>query len=220
MQLPSIDDLSPLSELLCDFHREAIAATKQHFVESKHRYEVPGFFATHIRSTLHDLLEPEGPNYGFSLDTSTGSLIIVYKNFLIKEYKAYNGAIPRPGKENKARLRFLNHNGKVLAWPQRLPGFEDPADVPDGARIHFISYYDVTPQFDLAWFKIACPLSVTSAGIACLWNEVVEYSSLKPQPKKDVPKERPDLPITLLKEAIIEEDSDLEDDDENASGLS
>lgn len=220
MQLPSIDDLSPLSELLCEFHHEAIAATKQHFVESKHRCEVPGFFAVHVRSTLHDLLEPEGSNYGFSLDTSTGSLIIVYKNFLIKEYKAYNGMIPRPGKESKARLRFLNHNGKLMSWPQRLPGFEDPAGVPDGARIHFISYYDLTSQNDLAWFKIACPLSVTSTGIACLWNESVEYSSLKPQPQKDLAEERPDLHITLLKETIIDEDSDLDEDDENVSGLS
>src|SRR5258708_18911559 len=72
----------------------------RHFDESKHRYDVPGFFAVHVRSKLHDLLEPESLSYGFSIDTSTGSLIIAYKNFLIKEYKAYNGMLPIPGRDD------------------------------------------------------------------------------------------------------------------------
>ncbi len=219
IKLPTLDDLSPLKELLYEYHDAAIIHARQHFDESKHRYDVPGFFAVHVRSKLHDLLEPEISTYGFSIDTSTGSLIIVYKNFLIKEYKAYNGMIPLPGRDSKTRLRFLNHNGKVLPWPQRLPGFEAPADVQDGAKIHLISYYDLTSKYGLAWLKIACPLSVTSAGIECLWNEIVENPLSKLQPQGESAQERPDIHITLLKDGMIEEDSDLEEDSENASGL-
>lgn len=219
IKLPTFDDLSPFKELLYEFHDAAIIDARQHFNENKHRYDVPGFFAVHVRSKLHDLLEPECSSYGFSVDTSTGSLIIAYKNFLIKEYKAYNGMIPFPGRESKARLQFLNHNGKVLPWPQRLPGFESTADVQDGAKIHLISYYDLTSKYELAWLKIACPRSATSTGIDCLWNEVVENPLSKLQPQKESAKERPDIHITLLKDDMIEEDSDLEEDSENASGL-
>ncbi len=220
IKLPAFDDLSPLKELLYEYHEAAIIDAMRHFDESKHRYDVPGFFAVHVRSKLHDLLEPESLSYGFSIDTSTGSLIIAYKNFLIKEYKAYNGMLPIPGRDNKARLRFLNHNGKVLPWPQRLPGFEDPEGLQDGAKIHLISYYDLTPKYGFAWLKIACPLSITSAGILCFWNEIVENPLSKFQSQKDSAQERPDIHITLLKDAMIEEDSDFEEDNENASGLS
>ena len=217
--IPSFEALSPLKELLYEYHDAAIIDARQHFDESKHRYDVPGFFAVHVRSKLQDLLESECASYGFSFDTSTGGLIIAYKNFLIKVYKAYNGMMPLPGRENKARILFLNHNGKVLSWPQRLPGFEVADGVQDGAKIHLVSYYDLTSKYELAWLKIACPLSVTSAGIQCLWNEVVENPLLMPNPQKASAQERPDIDITLLKGDIIEDESDLEEDSENASGL-
>lgn len=217
--LPTFDELSPLKELLYEYHDAAIIDARQHFDESKHRNDVPGFFAVHVRSKLQDLLESECASYGVSFDTSNGGLIIVYKNFLIKVYKAYNGMMPIPSRENKARVLFLNHNGKVLSWPQRLPGFETKNEVQDCAKIHLVSYYDLTSKYELAWLKVACPLSVTSAGIQCLWNEVVENPLLKPNPQKESGQVRPDINITLLKGDMIEEESDLEEDSESASGL-
>lgn len=219
INFPTFEDLSPLKELLYEYHDASIIDARLHFDECNHRYDVPSFFAVHVRSKLQDLLEAESSSYGFSIDTSTGSLIITFKNYLIKEYKAYNGMIPFPGRDNKTRLRFLNHNGKVLPWPQRLPGFETTADDQDGAKIHLISYYDLTSKYELAWLKIACPLSATSTGIECLWNEVVENPLSKLQSQKESAKERPDIHITLLKGDMIEEDSDLKEDSENASGL-
>ena len=222
-KLPTFDELSPFKELLYVSLDAAIIDTRQHFTESKHRNDVPGFFAKHVRSKLHDLLEPECSRYGFSIDTSTGSFLIAYKDFLIKLYKAYNGMPPIPSKDNKARLQFLNHNRKVLPWPHRLPGFEDSECVQDGAKIHLISYYDLGLKYEFAWLKIACPQSVTSTGIECLWNEVVEnpLSKMAAQPRKDSATERPDIRITLLTEDdAVEEDNDLEEDSDDSSGLS
>jgi hypothetical protein len=219
IKLPTLHDVSPLDDLLYEYHDAAIIHVRQHFDESKHQHDVPGFFAGHVRAKLQVLLESESSTYGFTIDTSTGSLIIAYNNFLIKVYKAYNGMIPPPGRDSKTRIRFLNHNGKVHSWPERLPGFEVTADDQDRAKIHLISYYDLTSKYGLAWLKIACPLSVTSAGIDCLWNEFVDNPLAKLQPQKETAQERPDIHITLLKDGMIEEENDLEEDGENTSGL-
>jgi len=216
-KLPTFDDVSPFKELLFEDLDAAIIDTKQHFDVNKHRDDVPGFFAKHIRSKLHDLLEPEGPKYGFSIDTSTGSFLIAYKNFLIKLYKAYNGMPPLPSKDNRARLQFLNHNKVILPWPQRLPGFENSETVPEGARVHLLAYYDLGVKHEFAWLRIACPLSVTSTGIDCLWNKEVDnpLSDVAKQPRKGSVTERPDIKISLLSE----EDNELEEENDESSGL-
>ena len=217
-RLPTFEDVSPLKELLYECHDAAIIDTRQHFNESKHRYDVPGFFAVHVRSKLQDLLASECSNYKFAIDTSGGSFMIAYKDFLIKLYKAYNGMIPVPSKEHKTRLQFMNHNSKVLSWPQRLPGFEE--GVQDGAKIHLIAYYDLNSKYELAWLKIACPQSVTTSGIICLWDEIVENPLVKSQPQENLTTERPDLHIALLKDVVIENEEYLEEDTDEASGLS
>lgn len=220
----NFEDVSPFKELLYECLEAAIIDTRKHFEDSKHRYDVPGLFAKHVRSKLHDLLEPEATSYGFSIDTSTGSFLIAYKTFLIKLYKAYNGMLPIPSKDSKARLQFFKHNKKILPWPQPLPGFEDlekPALI--GAKIHLVAYYDLSSKYQFSWLKIACPLGVTSTGVECLWNELVEnpLSKMGVQPQKRSIVERPDIPITLLTEDnVIMEDNDLEENIDDSSGLS
>jgi hypothetical protein len=208
--LPTIDDVSPFKEILYEKLDSAILATRTHFDESKHRHDVPGFFAKHVRAKLQDLLEPEAENYTFSIDTSQGSFLIAYKNFLIRFYKAYNGMLPFPNRDSKSQLRFFNHNGSFIPWPQPLPGFETMAGISVVTRIHLIAYYDVSPRYDLSWLKIACPVAVSSCGVNCVWNELVENPLLRGNiPLKDHPRAtRPDISFTLLQE-----------DNDEASGL-
>jgi hypothetical protein len=208
--LPTINDVSPFKELLYEKLDSAILTTKAHFDECKHRHDVPGFFAKHVRSTLQDLLEPEAENYAFSIDTSQGSFLIAYKNFVIRFYKAYNGMLPFPDRDSKSQLRFFNHNSSFIPWNQPLPGFETMAGISAATRIHLIAYYDVSPRYDLSWLKIACPVAVSSCGVNCFWNEPVENPLLHGsiQSKDNSRMTRPDISFTLLQE-----------DNNEASGL-
>jgi hypothetical protein len=218
---PKPEDVSSLIEHLYDCLHAAIISTRQHFVENNHRHDVPGFFAVHIRSTLQDLLEPEMGVIGFSIDTSGGSFLISYKNFIIKFSKAYNGMLRIPSRERKAQVRFLNHNRFILPNSQQLPGFEDIKDVQVGEKIHLVAFYDLTSSYEFAWLKYACPLMYTSSGIHCLWEETFSSSLSKEnvQPQKQVSKERPDIVLSLIEDDdIAVEDDDLAEDDD--AGLS
>ncbi|MBV9707135.1 MAG: hypothetical protein JO125_06980 [Chloroflexi bacterium] len=212
--LPTSDDVSAsLKELLYESYENAINRVKKHFDDSKHRYDVPGFFAKHVRSKYHDILEPHMQKHNFSIDTSTGSFIIVYRNFLIRHYKAYNGTFPLPSKDSKARLKFLNHNGKLFSWPQQLPGCEDQDYISKYPRIHLVSYYDLSSKYELAWLRIACPLSVTSVGIQWAWNEKINsLTEMSAQSQERSMTERADVLFTLRKDdVIVQDDDDLEE---------
>ena len=213
---PSFEDVSPFKELLYEKLASVILDTRAHFAESGHRHDVPGFFAKHVRSALQDSLEPEAETYAFSIDTSTGSFLIAYKQYLMKLYKAYNGMFPTPSRDNKARQRFLNHNQRLVSRPQ-LPGFEEVGGISTSARIHLIAYYDLDSKHNLAWLRIACPLSVTASGVDWLWNKPVESSpfSVGIQPKEYSTQERPDIPYSLLEE----DNDDLAEDSDDSSEL-
>jgi hypothetical protein len=208
--LPTIDDVGPLKELLYEKLDSAILSTRAHFVESRHRADVPGLFAKHVRSYLQDLLEPEAETYEFSIETPAGSFLVIYKNFVVRLYKAYNGKLPHPRRDSKSQLQFFNHNSKNIPWEQLLPGFETLFRVSAGARVHLIAYYDVGPKSELSWLRIACPLLVSSSGINCLWNELIEnpLTSGAIQPKEHPKTTRPDIPFTLLEEDDLAEDND------------
>jgi hypothetical protein len=208
--LPTIDDVGPLKELLYEKLDSAILSSRAHFAESRHRADVPGLFVKHVRSYLQDLLEPEAETYEFSIETPIGSFLVIYKNFVIRLYRAYNGKLPPPRRDSKSQLQFFNHNSKIVPWTQPLPGFETLSRVPAGARIHLIAYYDIGPKSELSWLRIACPLSVSSSGIDCLWNELIEspLTSGAIQPKEHPKTTRPDIPFTLVEEDDLAEDND------------
>jgi hypothetical protein len=212
--VPSIDDLSPFKELLSQKLTSAILDSKQHFVESGHRQDIPGFFAKHVRSELQTSLEPYSDEYGFSIDTSNGSFLIYYRGYIIRLYKAYNGRMPAPSRERKTLWRFFNHNGSSVSRPQ-LPGFESQSSISLGAKIHLIAYYDVDSKLELIWLRIAFPLRVMPSGIDCLWDDSVDPSGSGETPPSTTTKSetpRPDLAYPLLEDGdIFVDDDSLED---------
>lgn len=217
-RLPTLEDLSPFKELLYESLNSAILATSEHFKVSNHHHEQPGFFANHVRSKLYDILLPEANSYNFSIDQSSGSFLVYYKEFVIKLYKAYQGMIPLPGKENRARLLFLNHNSSLFS-NLSLPGFEALDGPFSGNRVHLIAYYDITIKYGsskidcvLAWLRIACPQMVAHSGIDCFWDEAVvdllSASNVSAQGQSTAKRE--DLTFTLHEDDLAEDDDSSE----------
>jgi hypothetical protein len=217
-RLSNFADLSPFKELLYQKLVDAIIETKRHFEVSDHRYDDSGFFARHVRAKLRELLEPLSDEYNFIIDTTSGSFVIRYKHFVIKLYKAYNGLFPPLNKENKARIRFINHNRNFFAHLE-LPGFEGLGGAYAGLRVHLFAYYDVMPSMAFSWLRIACPRCVISTGIDWDWDNLVQGSAYPIDAEQNdyLLTERPDIPYTLIDDNSAQIDGLSEDEDNDTS---
>jgi len=208
-QPDEFDRLGSLSALLLESVESAILSTVEHFIASKHRFN-PQFFASHIRSKLREILEPEAANFCFSIvELGTNSFCLVYQEFIIRIYKSPNGMIPPPG-ESKARLAFYKANG--LPSQIVLPGIEPFAALQPTTQAHLIAYYTLDASNRLASLKIAKPCYATSTYVECDWDKEIENPFKCKNNHLDKPKlkVRDDIIYTFRKDDEDDEDDLLE----------
>lgn len=208
-QPEEFDRLGSLSALLLESVESAILFTAEHFIASKHRFN-PQFFASHIRSKLREILEPEAANFCYSIiDLGTNSFCLVYQEFIIRIYKSPNGMIPPPG-ESKARLAFYKANG--LPSQIVLPGIEIFTVPQPTTQAHLIAYYTLDASNKLASLKIAKPRYATSTYVECDWDKEVENPFKCKNNHLDKPKLkiRDDIMYTFRKDDEDDEDDLIE----------
>ncbi len=136
---------------------------------------------------------------------STGSFLVTHGFFACKFRKAFNGKLPPP--TNKTQLRYYNANSGLSIWPT-LPGWEQLRTFPSGGTVNLLVYYDLDPQHELAWVKIACPRCATLTEVECLWDKPIDnplFSGSGGFEVKHSTEEREDLPFEDLP---FEEDDD------------
>ena len=202
MHIPSEDEtfeiLGPLKGLWYESLYSAILDTSKHFkANSDHDFEQRQLLSWHIRSKFQKLLAPNAEEYDFSIvEVTGGSFLLTHKFFVCKFRKAFNGCIPLP--TSKTQLKFYNSNDGNSIWPT-FPGWEPVRTVASGGAIHLIVYYDITPQQELAWIKIACPKFATHAHVDSFWDKTVDNPLYNgDMAVRHSKKERKDLSFSLL----------------------
>lgn len=195
-QAEAFEKLRLLNALLYESLETSILFAIEHFENSKHRYDAQ-FFASHVRSKLREVLEPEAEKYRFSIvEVGPNSFFIIYQPFTIRILKALMGVLPPPG-DSFAKLTYYNANN--LPFQTVLPGLESFYTPPLPTTINLIAYYDLNPSHELAFLRIACPRYATTTQVVCFWDKEVKNPLLSESIQLDqAPKKvREDVAFTL-----------------------